>query len=218
MRLIVFGASGQCGRFLVDLAAAAGHQVSAQVREGTAFTPPAGVRLLRGDPLDREFVARAIAGHDRVASGLGLRRRDPRNPWSPLVSPPDFASCSAAHIVAGMRAAGVSRVCAISAAGVADSAARMNWLMRFLVAYSNVGVAYRDLAVMEQVYADSGLEWQTPRPTRLTDGPARGRVHETDAFPMSAAIARADVAAYVLAQLEAPAFSARTPTITGSRG
>ena len=214
MRLIVFGASGQCGRILVELAAAAGHEVSAQVREGADYTPPAGVRVLRGDPLDAGFAAAAIVGHDHVASGLGLRRSNPANPWSRLVSPPDFCSRSAAHIVAGMRAAGVTRVAAISAAGVGDSAARMNWLMRFFVATSNVGAGYRDLAVMERVYAESGLDWQTPRPTRLTDGPASGRVIETDAFPISAAISRADVAAYMLAQLAAPAFARRTPTIT----
>lgn len=214
MRLLVLGASGQCGRILVELAAAAGHQVSAQLRDGADYTPPPGVAALRGDPLDATFVARAIAGHDRVASGLGLRRKNPGNPWSPLISPPDFCSRTAAHIVAGMRAAGVSRIVAISAAGVGDSAARMNWLMRFLVARSNVGVAYRDLAVMERVYADSGLDWQTPRPTRLSYGPASGRVIETDAFPLSAAISRADVAAYVLAQLAAPSLAARTPTIT----
>lgn len=214
MRLIVFGASGQCGRILVELATAAGHTVSAQVREGADYTPPAGVRVHRGDPLDAAFVAAAIAGHDHVASGLGLRRKNPANPWSPLISPPDFSSRTAAHIIAGMQAAGVRRVVAISAAGVGDSAPRMNWLMRFLVARSNVGVAYRDLAVMEALYAASGLDWQTPRPTRLKDGAATGRVIEQDAFPMTAAITRADVAAYVLAQLQAPVFASRTPTIT----
>lgn len=216
MRLVIFGASGQCGRLLVPAAASAGHAVTAVVREGTDFAAPAGVTLVRGDPLDEAFVARAIAGHDAVASCLGPKRRSPANPWSRMTSPPEFSARSAAHIVAGMRAAGVRRVCAISAAGVGDSAARMNWLMRFFVATSTIGAAYRDLAAMEEVYAASGLDWQTPRPTRLTDGPATGRVAETDAFPLSAAISRADVAGYMLAQLERPQFELRTPTITGA--
>lgn len=216
MRIVVFGASGQCGRLLVARAAAAGHSVTAVVRPATSYTPPEGVTVVRGDPLDAQFVAAAIAGHDAVASGLGLMRKHPANPWSRLVSPPDFASRTAGHIIAGMQAAGVRRVCAISAAGVGESAARMNWLMRFFVATSNVGVAYRDLAVMEQQYAESGLDWQTPRPTRLTNGPFTGRVRETDAFPLTAAISRADVAGYMLAQLERPEFSQRTPTITGA--
>lgn len=215
MRLVVFGASGQCGRLLVELAAARGHAVTAVVRDGAAYEAAAGVSVLRGDPLDAGFVARAIVGHDAVASGLGLKRRSTKNPWSPLVSPPDLVSCSARHIVAGMRAAGVGRLCAISAAGVGESAARMNWLMRFLVATSSIGAGYRDLEAMERVYADSGLDWQTPRPTRLTDGPRTERVLETDAFPMSASISRADVAWYMLGQLTRPGFTSRTPTITG---
>jgi putative NADH-flavin reductase len=213
MRMIVFGASGQCGRILVEIAAAKGHAVTAVVREGTEFAAPGGVTVVRGDPL----VARAIPGHDVVASGLGIKRHRPANPYSALTSPPDFCSRTARHIVAGMQAAGVRRVCAISAAGVGDSAPRMNWLMRFLVATSSIGAGYRDLAVMEGVYAESGLDWQAPRPTRLTDGPATGRVIETDAFPMSAAISRADVAGYMLEQLEKPAFVLRTPTITQAK-
>jgi uncharacterized protein YbjT (DUF2867 family) len=133
-----------------------------------------------------------------------------------------------AHVAAGLLLAvgavhrrgdaggGVRRVCAISAAGVGESAARMNWLMKFFVATSSVGAGYRDLAAMEQVYADSGLDWQTPRPTRLTDAPATGEVAETDAFPLTAAISRADVAAYMLAQLTCGPFALRTPTITGA--
>lgn len=216
MRLIVFGASGQCGRHLVQLADAAGHTVTAVVREGTEFVAPRGVAVVRGDPTDAEFVAEVMPGHDAVASGLGIKRRNPANPWSKLASPPDLCSRAARNIVAGMQAAGLRRVCAISAAGVGESAARMNWLMKFFVATSSVGAGYRDLAAMEQVYADSGLDWQTPRPTRLTDEPATGEVAETDAFPLTAAISRADVAAYMLAQLMRPAFALRTPTITGA--
>lgn len=216
MRLVVFGASGQCGRLLVRMAAEAGHAVTAVVRPATAYAPPPGVRVLRGDPLDPAVVTTAVADHDAVASALGLMRKNPANPWSPLVSPPDFSSRTAALIVAAMQAAGVRRVCAVSAAGVGDSAARMNWLMRFLVARSNVGVAYRDLDAMERVYAASGLDWQAPRPTRLTDGPRTDRWREGDAFPITAAISRADVAAYMLDQLTRPAFSRRTPTITGA--
>lgn len=216
MRLIVFGASGQCGRHLVQLADAAGHTVTAVVREGTEFVAPRGVAVVRGDPTDAEFVAEVMPGHDAVASGLGIKRRNPANPWSKLASPPDLCSRTARCIVAGMQATGLRRVCAISAAGVGESAARMNWLMKFFVATSSVGAGYRDLAAMEQVYADSGLDWQTPRPTRLTDEPATGEVAETDAFPLTAAISRADVAAYMLAQLMRPAFALRTPTITGA--
>jgi hypothetical protein len=110
---------------------------------------------------------------------------------------------------------GVRRVIAVSAAGVGDSAPGMNWLMQFFVATSNVGVAYRDLAVMEQVYAGAGIDWCCPRPTRLTNGPLTQRVSIIDTFPMSAAISRADVAWWMLEHLDGT-DGLRTPTITAT--
>ena len=67
MRLLVLGASGQCGRILVELAAAAGHQVSAQLRDGADYTPPPGVAALRGDPKHR------MAGMLDTALQSGMR-------------------------------------------------------------------------------------------------------------------------------------------------
>lgn len=202
MNVVIFGASGGVGTHLVRQAVAAGHRVTAVVREGTPFSPPPGVNTRVGNVLDPAFVSLAVEGASVVLSALGIRRVNARNPWSPLASPPDFCSVTARHVVSAMVRHGVSRVVAISAAGVADSAVHMNALMRFMVARSNVGVAYRDLAVMEGVYAAAGREhgiaWQCVRPTRLTDGAHTQRVVTTDAFPSWAAISRADVAGYVL--------------------
>lgn len=113
-----------------------------------------------------------------------------------------------------MRQEGVARVIAVSAAGVADSAARMNLLMKCFVAKSNVGISYRDLAAMESVFADSGLDWCCARPTRLTSGPLTRRVKLVESFPMSAAISRADVAWWMLEHATQPVRE-RTPMITG---
>jgi len=140
VKIIVFGASGKCGSRLVEMAAAAGHEVTAFVREGTRFEGPA--RVVRGDVLSPDDVAAAIAGHDAVASGLGMRYA---HPWAKRMSPDDFTSRATANIVAGMRAAGVRRLVIVSAAGVGDSRRAMNWPMRAVLATSNVGVAYADL-------------------------------------------------------------------------
>jgi purine nucleoside phosphorylase len=156
-----------------------------------------------------------MAGAAAVLSSLGMRRRVVANPWSALTSPADFTSAYARAVVAAMRRAGVTRVVAVSAAGVGDSAPQMNATMRFLVATSSIGAAYRDLARMEQVFADSGLDWLAPRPTRLTDGPATGRVRVIGAFGMFDAISRADVAGWMVRALDEPVGSSRTPQITG---
>ena len=114
-----------------------------------------------------------------------------------------------------MRRADVPRVIAVSAAGVAESASRMNLLMKFFVASSNVGVGYRDLALMERVYAGSGLDWCCPRPTRLTNGPLTRLVKVVNCFPMTAAISRADVAWWML-DCAAKPNQDRTPMISAA--
>jgi putative NADH-flavin reductase len=215
MKLIIFGASGGCGIELVAQAIERGHEVTAVARASASFDAKTA-RTLRGDVTDAAFVANAIGGHDAVLSALGLRRANPKNPWSKLVSPVDFASRTAEHIVAGMKHHGVTRVCAISAAGVAESAAAMNVTMKFLVATSKIGIAYHDLAVMEDVYAKGGVDYQCVRPTRLTDGSLTGDVRVVESFPTMAAISRADVAHYMLEQITKPRFDARLPTISHS--
>ena len=142
MKLIVFGATGNCGRHVVKLAAARGHSVTAVVRDGRRADAPATVTVVRGNVLDPSFVASALRGQDAVMSGLGMRYR---HPWSARESPDDFISRATTHIVDGMRAAGVARISAISAGGIGDSRPVLNLLVRFLVATSNVGVAYADL-------------------------------------------------------------------------
>ncbi len=211
MKIIVFGASGNCGRHFVRLAAARGHTITAVVRDGSHTDPSTNVTVIRGDVLDPALVAGAIAGHEVVMSGLGLRYR---HPWATRQSPDDFTSRASTHIVNGMRASGVHRISVISAAGVGDSRPLLNLPMRFLVATSNVGVAYADLERVEQLLRGSGLDWQAVRPTTLTHKPATGRVRQTERYPASATIPREDVAAFMLEELERPQFSARTPMIT----
>lgn len=212
MKLLILGPSGGVGRHLVPLAAAEGHEITVITRTDVPFPP--SVRVIRDDVL-RPGVFECVAGHDVVLSCLGLKRANPNNPWSPLISPRDFNSRTARELCAAMKRHGVQKVVAVSAAGVADSAPSMNWLMKFLVGYSNVGIPYRDLAVMEQIYAESGLDWCCPRPTRLTDGPATNQVRIIDGFPINAAISRADVAAWMLSRVNGGAMTPRTPIVTG---
>jgi putative NADH-flavin reductase len=213
MKTIVFGASGGVGTHLVRIAADRGHQVTAVSRREIAV--PSGVRLAVADVLDaRSFDL--VAGHDLVLSSLGLRRTNPANPWSALASPPDFCSRTATALIAAMQRHRIGRVVAVSAAGVAESHARMNGLMKFFVATSNVGVGYRDLAAMEDLFARSELDWCCPRPTRLTDGRQNERIATVDAFPMRAAISRADVAWWMVTRAEAGALQPRTPQITAA--
>jgi putative NADH-flavin reductase len=222
MHLLVLGATGGVGRHVLDGALARGHTVSTLLRPERPADLPAEVRVVRGHLGDADALMTALTGGppvDAVLSSVGMQRRHPANPWSRAISPPDLTSSMAKHLVAAMSAAGIRRVIAVSAAGVGDSAPRLNLVMRFFLATTMIGHAYRDLARMESAFAESGLDWLCPRPTRLTRAPARGDVQVVDAFGASAAIARADVACWMLDALEVPSWpdpvwGGRTPQIT----
>lgn len=218
MKLLILGATGGVGAHLVAQAQEVGHAVTVLTRS-PSWQAPAGVRLLRGALLDGPGLAEAMAGQDAVLSSIGHQRRTPANPWSASVSPKDLTSAAARRVVAAMKAAQVRRVVAVSAAGVGDSAPQLNLVMRFFLATTMIGDAYRDLAVMEQVYADSGLDWLCPRPTRLTNGPRTGRLRVTAAFGAMDDISRADVAGWMLDAVALStwpdaAWGGRTPQIT----
>lgn len=213
MRIVVFGASGGCGKHFVRMAAEDGHAVSAVVRAETPYEAPSGVEVVRGDVLDPAFVASVVPGHDAVVSGLGMRYR---HPWARRESPDDFTSRATLHIVRAMEAAGLRRLVLISAAGVGDSRAAMNLPMRALLATSNVGVAYADLERVEAAVAETALDWQAVRPTTLTNGPRTDRIKLTDRYGTLDKISRQDVAAYMLGQVGASELEARTPMITSA--
>lgn len=212
MKLLVLGASGGIGKHLVRLACDEGHSVTALVRRADGIDSRA--RTLIDDVLQTGCFDEHVRGHEVVLSALGIKRTNPGNPWSALASPPDFSSRTGAMLVNAMQKHGIGRMIAVSAAGVADSAPRMNLLMKFFVAKSNVGVGYRDLAAMERVFSESGLDWCCPRPTRLTNGRLTRRVKIVEGFPLTAAISRADVAWWMLEHATQPVRE-RTPIITG---
>ena len=212
MKLFILGASGGCGAHAVRLAQERGHVVSAVVRPSSSYAPPAGVRLVKGDPLE-DAVLDHMRGHDAVVSCLGVRRANPRNPFSPIVGRRDFNAAVAKKIVAAMRRTGVTKIVGISAAGVGNSAPGLNRVMRFFLRFSDIGVAYQDLAAAEDVFRASGLVWAMPRPTALTTNPYSGETKIIAEFPMSASIGRANVAGWMLDCVEKNLFDPPTPII-----
>ncbi len=212
MRILVFGATGNVGGHFARRARERGHEVTAVVRDRARYEAPAGVRVETGDVLDPALAASVIGGHDAVVSGLGMRYA---HPWAARMSPDDFTSRATAALVAGASAAGVRRAQIVSAAGVGSSRPTMNLAMQLMLKISNVGVAYADLERTEALLAASTLDWQAVRPVTLTHAPANERAHVVAHYGALMTIPRDEVARYMLAELERPSFSERTPMIAG---
>lgn len=215
MHILVLGASGGVGRWLVRLAAREGHTVTALVRPGARTDPAPGVTVIEGDPLDPAVLDRVVPGRDVIASCLGQRRAG-RSAWATLRSPPDLVTQATTRLVGAMQRHGVQRIVIVSAGGVRESAAQCSAPVRWMTRTANVGVAYRDLAAAEAVLAACDHDWCAVRPVILTDGEPTGRAREVARFGLLSTIRRADVAQDILARCTAPApFTPRTPMIAG---
>jgi len=169
MKLTVFGASGRTGQELVRQALGRGHDVRAVVRD-PARLPLRNPRLTVdvADVRDPRSVLPTVSDADAVLSALGPRRGD-----SAAITADGVLAVSQA-----MKAAGVSRIVAISAAPVPPpnphDAALYRHAVRPLL-WRLFGDAYRGLREMEQVLADCGLDWTALRPPYLTNTPRDGR-------------------------------------------
>ena len=223
MKLTVFAATGGIGRQLLDQALAAGHDVTAVVRNPAKL--PAEVRAVTADLATAGPAALepAVAGADAVLSGLGPRSR----------ADAGVASRGTLAIVEAMRATGVRRVVVVSAAPVAtvaspgrpdpprhdpgDGLVTRQVLMPLLLA--TLREVYRDLALMEDALRDSTLDWTVVGPPRLTDGPLTGTYRTALGRNLRGGllVSRADVADLMLATLDRPETITQTIGIANGR-
>ena len=185
MKLTIIAATGGVGRQLLRQAPDAGHDVTAVARNPANLPQDVlagrAVRIVAADLAapDPQVLQDAVAGADAVLSALG-----PHNDADAGIAAPGTRA-----ITDAMRAAGVRRIVAISASPVATtpSPGRPNpprhdpgdgFLMRQVgerIAKALFGKVYDDLARMEDILRDSGLDWTVLRPPQLTGKPLTGR-------------------------------------------
>lgn len=206
MRLAVFGATGKTGKALVAQALAAGHDVSALVRDPAKITPRDGLRLETGAAADAAAVANTLAGCDAAISLLGNFNRKPNTEMSDATR----------TIVAAMGAHGPRRLVVVTTIGVGDSFAPLRSLMFKGIIRFVAKEIWRDRERQEAVVRDSALDWTIVRPGGLTDKPATGRWTLIDgggAQPKKVSITREDLAAALLTVVADPALSRQTRCI-----
>lgn len=210
MRLTIVGATGGIGRHLLQQSVAAGHDVTAVVRDPSRLS--ADVRVVRADlaTATPRALAPAVSGADAVLSCLGPRSR---------------ADVGIAHrgtqtLLDAMRTAATRRIVAVSAAPVATIASPgrphpprhdpgEGPFVRYLLGPAVKAVFranYLDLASLEDTLRGSGLDWTVVRPPYLTNGPMTGAYHTALDRNVRGGlrVSRADVAHLMLAVLSRP--------------
>jgi putative NADH-flavin reductase len=206
MRLFLIGATGRIGRAVIDQAIERGHTVTAFVRSPEKLgAQRAWVSAHKGDPRNVDDLRAALPGHDAVISALG----------PPGIGRTTIHRDAARSTVAAMQATGVRRLLIVSAAMLFEDEGFLYWLARntFL---RNVA---EDHVAMEGIVTASELDWTIVRPPRLTMGALTARYAVEDGrMPRGRqSISRADVAHFLLDEVEDPGHLRRVVGITSTK-
>ena len=217
MNILVLGATGNTGRQFVNIALERGHRITTIVRSSASVDERNGLVVIQGNVLNPDLLNQAFSGMDAIVSCLGIRKKDPSDPWSPLLSPEDFMTRCAIGIVDAMKINGIERLIVISSAGVGDSWETVDSELRKVIQSSNVGKIFLDLKNMEEVLANSGLDTLAIRPVALVNGDASGGTQIVNRFEKTSKIFTGDVAQWMLDAVERAApFDQRTEMIGSS--
>jgi len=202
LKLLVIGATRGTGRQVMQQALAAGHAVVALARDPARIDVPSSVpdqrlSVVRGDVLDPSSLAPAMADRNAVISTLGVTSGR---------APTTLYSQGMRNIIQAMRATGVRRLVAVSAAplSIDDGDTLPSRLLLKPLLWALYRPVYADMARMEDEIRQSGLDWTIVRPPRLTDKPPSGRYRTAinGSVRRGYIIARADLAGAILMLLD----------------
>jgi putative NADH-flavin reductase len=200
-RVLIVGATGGTGRQLVAQALERGFAVTALVRDPSKLQiAHPQLTVVRGDVLDAGSVETAMRGQEAVLSALGHKRFYPPN---------RILSEGTRNILRAMEAQGVPRFVCETSLGIGDSAGRLGVYYTFFTIPVVLPFYYWDKTRQERVIAGSGVEWVIVRPGLLTNGEKRGRYRHgrrVGSFLWTVRISRADVADFMLNQLESDTY------------
>jgi len=209
-RILIVGATGGTGRQLVSQALERGYAVTAFVRDASrlAIDDPR-LTVVRGDVLDPASVDAAMRGQDAVLSALGHRR---------YFYPARILSQGTRNILRAMEASGVRRLVCETSLGIGDGAFRLGLYYTFFTIPLILPFYFWDKARQERLLAASPVDWVIVRPAVLTNGRKRGRIRHgrhVGSFLLTARIPRADVAEFMLNQLESDTYLRAAPGVAG---
>jgi putative NADH-flavin reductase len=206
MDIAIFGASGATGTLLTQRCLAAGHSVRALLRNPEKFPLRDQIRVIHGSPFNLASVGQTIEGADVVLSALGARS----------LKKEDVLERGVPQIIAAMENSfshpkPVRRIIVLGSAGALPTALDKQPAWRRWIVQNVVYNTFLKWPVASQIsqwndLSQSKLDWTMVMPPMLANVPARGTYRiDGDALPPNGSrIPRADVAAFMMQQIDNP--------------
>ena len=209
-KVMIIGASKGIGLETVKQALAAGHSVRAFAR--SADTIPIDDRRLEkvsGDARDEIAVTQALDGVDAVIVTLGVSGPEM------MLKPVTLFSEATRVIVNAMEEVGVRRLICVTGLGAGNSRGKGGILYNAVFFPLFLKRAYDDKDVQEWIIRQSKLDWVIARPGLLTRGQHTGsyQVLTRPEDWRSGSISRADVADFLVQQIDDDVYVGQTPLL-----
>ena len=209
--VLIIGASRGIGLETVKAALHAGHSVRALARSARRIpVDHPKLEKMVGDALQVPTVKRALTGVDVAIQSLGVAAGP-----EIIFKPTRLFSAPTRVLVTAMEEAQVKRLICVTGFGAGDSRGRGGFL--YSVAFHLLmGRIYDDKDAQERIGRRSKLDWVIVRPVILTNGPKtsayRALVDPRDWT--CGFVSRADVADFLVKQIDGDAFLHKTPVLT----
>jgi putative NADH-flavin reductase len=210
-KVLIIGASRGIGLETVKAALRAGHSVRALARSAASIPiQDADLDKMSGDALDSDTIRKTLQEVDAVIQTLGVDI-SPRA----IFERTTLFSQSTLTLVDVMKAASVKRLIAVTGLGAGDSRGHGGFLYDAIAFPLLLKRVYDDKDAQEWIIKSSDLDWTIVRPGLLTNRPATGqyRVLTAPRDWRFGTISRADVADFIVRQIDDRALIGTTPLL-----
>lgn len=208
--LLIIGASKGIGLETVKLSLSAGHHVRAMARSATQIgLDHPNLEKFTGNALYADDVRRGLDGIDVVIQSLGITPQP-----SALFKTTRLFSDATRVLVSAMEESSVKRLLCVTGFGAGNS--RYRGSIPYNLAFKCfLGRVYSDKDVQERIIRKSELDWIIARPGILTNGAVTG-AYQVLVEPedwRSGFISRADVADFLVKQIDSDTLLGKTPAL-----
>jgi putative NADH-flavin reductase len=165
---------------------------------------------MAGDALEMTTVKRALTGIDAVTQSLGVSAGP-----EIILKPTRLFSKATQILVTAMQEARVKRLICVTGFGAGDSSGSGGFLYN-VAFHLLLGRIYNDKDVQERIVRRSKLDWVIVRPVILTSGP-KTKAYRALVDPRDwtcGFISRANVADFLVKQIDNDSFLHKTPVLT----
>lgn len=207
MKLAIFGGTGKTGQHLIQQALDQGHEVVALVRTPSRVTTHhPQLKIIQGNIADADCIADVVQGVDAVISVLG-----------PSNNKPEYTiSRGMDNILMAMQKHNLCRIIISAGVGVREPQDRPKLIDRVFGLLLNV-LSKNVVTDMKQVVhkvQTSDRDWTVVRVPMLTDQPAQATLVVGYVCDIHSRISRADMAAFILEQLNDNRYLKLSPAIS----